>query len=109
MIQTNPQSETISGYFGLSQERKDELDKQFKEIRIKQNEEVRKDIIKSFDESGFDKIGYRCVPVIDAFMQIAQTPAEQAYCAFMVQYEIDRFTDLMNMAVHGSLIRSILK
>lgn len=109
MIQTNKTSDTISGYFGLTPERYAEIEKQFEAIRDIQKDRVLKDLMESVDKDGLDKIGFRRVPVINAYMEVAKNDNEQVYCAFRVAHEVDFFTDVMNKAIRSALVSTIIK
>jgi hypothetical protein len=104
MIQTNPQSDKISGYFNVSQERKIELDNEFKKVRDEQSPKILADILKNAKENGISHAGYHRVPVIDAFINLAKNEEEQLYCAYMAAQQIDFFTDCMNAAIKRALL-----
>lgn len=108
MIQTNSQSNTISGYFGLTIERKDAIEKQFEELREKQKDIVLKHILKSVDDSGLDNIGFDRVPIIDAYMSIAKNENEQLFCIFRIADELDFFKTLMDEAVAATVLKLFL-
>lgn len=108
MIQTNKYSDTISGFFGVDDARKDELfdefrklfDTQWKKIVDDYNQRANKDDpTYSIDNT----------QIIDEFLNFAKTPEEQIFCTFYGARQIEVYKIRMLRSAQNYLSIGILR
>jgi len=111
MIQTYNDSKTISGFFGISDTRKDELIADFEKLFKTQSQEVIDDFLNRLKAiEDINKIHMLDnVKILSEFLLIAKTPAEQLFCIYHGARQIVDYRERIEAATKQTALAMLFR